>query len=200
MKYFLTLLLTIQYFFTFGQNSTSANDTIKGYKEFRKNLLKVEVFAYKGGNFTLGYERLLKEFISVETRLGIIGAGRERENQRGAFLRAGVKFLLDSKTSKEKNLNPLRGFYVRPDILIGRYHYEEWVICDIENRKNTIFSVTANIGFQHFMSKRLIFDVYVGLGLGNTTSINSGNYYGFYTLEFVYNYHFNAGFSLGYAF
>lgn len=117
-----------------------------------------------------GKEKLLQPNQSIEGYAGLILLGRHPFHEFGLNLRFGYKWILFKDYEKKPNhrLNPLDGFYVKPELLfsyivINRPEESEryW-----DEHQSTIYGFALNIGYQIVSSKGFVLDAFVGYGAG----------------------------------
>lgn len=155
--------------FLLGQNTVQAQ---------KEKMLKISLIAPLMEHVELSYERLIKPKRSLELKLGIIGVGLVRETvytssmsgsetvrkvTNGFFINAGYRFYNLLNTNKKSK--PLKGFYLQPDLILGRYLSQ----IPTTTRKETVYyqGLLANFGYQGFIGNKISFDFYVGVGMGN---------------------------------
>jgi len=179
------------------------------YSSQNKDIIKIDFFAPLSGNFTIGYEHSLGVQKSVEMSLGIIGIGTQfYENTRGAFFRLGYKFI----RSPEVYFNAmhyshiLKGFYVRPDIVLSYYTFDTQRRianpipgADIyQNIRSDNFSAAfmMNIGKQWIIDDQFSFSWFAGMGYAFSTE--GGYYFSHTTPGNEFPIAFSAGICFGF--
>lgn len=183
------------------------------YLDNRKNILKIEFLSPLTGNTTFAYERSLGPGRSIEGTLGIIGLGRNtgERNAKGAFIRAGYKFIKDPdfyiRGMRYSHL--LKGGYIKPELAFGSYTEDIWEYYNPGNpsqagreRRNVISgTIQVVIGKQWVFSNVFATDIFGGIGYGFTTDDAEYPYhYGYSILGSSFPMSFSAGFKLGYLF
>lgn len=170
----------------------------------KKKIVKVEFFSPLSGNLTLGYETYLKNFISLEFKAGMIGAGIQDHSGKkevGVFISGGPKFKLkpDYAVDGMYGTHLLSGGYIRPEITVGTFSVDrEDYFSSYEYDDNATFvNLSINYGKQYVLGDIMTLDWYLGLGYGYATEDDLSYYYkGFFgTNEFPVS--FSAGFTLG---
>jgi hypothetical protein len=130
----------------------------------------------------IGYERKLKMTQNLELKLGFIGFGNSNLNQderQGAYFCGGVKFLVgkDYYIKGMKFLHPLKGTYLKPELMISVFDYNEKIYHyyqpndEIVTYRASLFAFNFIYGKQFILGNTFTFDMYLGLGIGAT------NYY-----------------------
>lgn len=146
--------------------------------------LKVEFFSPLTGNLTVGYESYVSKGMSWESKLGIIGAGRNIDNQGGVFVKVGPKFKLtpDYIVDGMRSSHPLRGAYIRPELVMSYFTTEDtYDLFDNNKEKHGSISLLINYGKQFVLGEKITIDWSIGLG------------YGFYGDDEGYHYGLAAG-------
>lgn len=163
--------------------------TPEDYSSQKKNIIKFDFFSPLSGNLTLGYEHSLGIQKSVETSVGFIGIGANsyRESPRGVFFRIGYKMIRSPEVyfNADHYSHILKGFYVRPDIMLSYF-------TSMENRNitspvpggdilqkirtdNVSGALLINIGKQWIMEDNFSMSWYIGFGYG--FSSDAGYFY-----------------------
>lgn len=179
------------------------------YADQRKNILKIDFYSPLTGNTTLAYERSLKPGRSIETALGIIGAGMDPgdRNSIGVFIRGGYKFIKDPDFYLRgmKYAHVLKGTYFKPEINVSLYRrdYEE-IINDppyfVTERKNVYAAaLMLTFGKQWIFADLISVDGFVGVGYG-LDNTDGGYHYGFSVASREFPMSFSAGLKLGILF
>lgn len=164
--------------------------------------IKVPVFALLSNHLKINYERQLKPNRSLEFQVGIVGLGnpvqragyfnestyefepgkfdtyrtsRSGTREKGFLLSTGLKF------SKNKNDNPLRGFYLKPTVsysyFTASYAYSDYRNSDYPGVSNYDYEEKIDYhahqlgllvisGYQQVFAQRLVLDLYFGGGIG----------------------------------
>lgn len=195
--------------FLFFQNITLA----------QKNIIKGSLTAPLLEHVEFSYERLIKPKESFELKFGIMGVGLIHETTKigsegnaktvrkvpkGFFINAGYRFYQPFNSEKESR--NLRGFYLQPDLIMGRYksydRYDELQTIRYE-------AILINIGQQGIISNRVAFDIYLGIGMGydNQPKENEDSFLylgeihrGLYKFKPGLSSAMKAGIKIGYAF
>ncbi|MFK7952900.1 MAG: hypothetical protein AB8B73_08630 [Ekhidna sp.] len=206
--HFLTLCLILTASFT-----SLAQQIDTEYETQKKSILKMEFFSPLTGHTTFGYERYIKDWVSWEAKLGIIGLGVDQEdfngfdkNSAGLLLRGGPKFKLnpDFVTRDLRGSHLLSGKYIRPEIVASVYSEDEIVFTnsgDETIRKNyNSFALLINYGRQYVLADIMSIDYHVGVGYGfdNYNGNDGGKYHHSHTLgDSSFPIAFSAGFTIG---
>jgi hypothetical protein len=152
-----------------------ALETIQQQAAGKTRAIKIDFFAPLFNKVVFGYEHMLKPGTNLEYKLGLIGVGTNQEMPKasGAFVKTGIK-LWSGKDYYHRGMrmsHPLRGSYVRPELIIGYFRQE--------NEESGYFgppytvvtrytNVAANICFgkQFILGDWMTLDYYVGVGYG----------------------------------
>jgi len=174
----------------------------------KTKVIKVEFFSPLTGNLTFGYEKYIKNFTSIEAKIGIIGIGANDpyEDSKGVFVKIGPKFKLkpDYAVKGTFGTHFLRGSYIRPEVAftvfsakVPEYDYYNY---SYSEKDVNVFSgaLLINYGKQHVLGDIMTLDYYVGLGYGfSDKSIDGGYYFGYLAGNSDFPIAINAGFTLG---
>jgi hypothetical protein len=190
------------------------------YAHQSPNAFKLGLFSPLLGALSLGYERSLTPGKSVEGTIGIIGLGDDIDNvnPEGAYIKAGMKFILrpDFSLKGMKYAHRLNGWYFRPEINFSYYDRDNYQFSNwnpnpyptIVSRKTIVAgALMLNFGKQMVMSNLFLVDLFVGVGYGVDNN-NSDSNTGYYEYSSPYHYGFvmgenvpfaaNAGFKIGF--
>ena len=145
----ITVLLILIVSAIFSQQIDTNYDTQK------KRVIKMEFFSPLTGNTTFGYESFIKDWVSWEAKVGIIGLGTDpAESEPSGFLfKGGPKFKLnpDFVTDGTKGSHLLSGKYIRPELVFS--HYSEYVDdfsgIDINTSRKDFTSIGFLITYGH---------------------------------------------------
>jgi hypothetical protein len=196
-KVFIILLFT-SLGSVFAQEITISPDSL-----MKTRAIKMEFFSPLNGNLTLGYEQYIKNFTSIEARLGIIGLGRQdviSRREKGFFLKVGPKFKLKPDYAQKGTYGThlLRGGYIRPEVAFGTFNI------DHDPSENTLrgnqanfFSIMINYGKQYILGDIMTLDWNIGVGYGFSNEDDLGYYYGNVIGDGSYPIAVNSGFTLG---
>tara|TARA_R110002096_G_scaffold222759_1_gene411599 strand:+ start:280 stop:879 length:600 start_codon:yes stop_codon:yes gene_type:complete len=165
----------------------------------KKSVIKMEFFSPLTGNTTFGYERYLKNFTSIEFKIGIIGLGKkidEPYRDNGVFVKVGPKFKLKPSYATEGTFGThlLRGSYIRPELALSIFGHEDF---DRSSESITAAALLINYGNQYILGKVMSLDWHVGLGYGFSNDDDQGYFYGFSAGGNDFPMAFSAGFTLG---
>ena len=164
--------------------------------KMRKNELKVALLSLASGTSKLTYERLVRDYQSVEFTVGVIGWGFDKlkeSDPRGTTWRLAYKFIVPN--SRNAN-NQMCGFYVKPELCYSSYHYNH----SSEGRlKVDRVALMGVIGYD-WVLRWFVFDLYGGLGLASGNSNLSNYHHGFIGWRHDSPTAFTAGFRIGVAF
>jgi hypothetical protein len=195
---------------SFASINTLAQEVVMETKEeMRTKIIKFEFFSPLTGNTTFGYEQYLKDWISLETKLGIIGLGTQPDknvNDKGFFVSAGPKFKLKPTFAREGTYgtNRLSGGYFRPELTIsafevGESNFEDDLDLDGRRSGDQIFSIglMINYGKQWIIGERFSIDWHIGLGYAYVSDGDGGYYYRYFASDSSFPIAINSGFSIG---
>jgi len=172
----------------------------------KTKVFKVEFFSPLTGNLTFGYEQYIKNFTSIEAKIGIIGIGSNDpyDDSKGVFVKIGPKFKLkpDYAVKGTFGTHFLRGSYVRPEIAISVFSTtvdDNFSPNYMEEKVDVVSAaLLINFGKQHVLGEIMTLDYYVGLGYGTSNnSINGGYYFGYTAGNSDAPIAISAGFTLG---
>lgn len=170
-------------------------------KPAKTRALKVEFFSPLTGNLTLGYEHYIARGMSWEGKLGIIGAGQNIENQRGVFVKIGPEFKLspDFVVDGMRSSHPLRGAYIKPELVVNYFSTDNTYDMYNENAKehHSGLSLLINYGKQFVPGEKITIDWSIGLGYGFNNDDGGGYQYGIATGGSGSPFAVSSGFTIG---
>lgn len=159
-----------------------------------KRVVKIDPLSVLTGNLTLGYEQHVRNFTSVEMKLGIIGLGiQENYSAYGAFFKIGPKIKLQKSyvTPETFASHLLRGTYIRPEFIVGYYYHDNLETADSfgGHQKLDVWNIATmlNYGVQFVSKEKITFDLYLGLGVGYSSKIKTEDdqyHYGFSNIRY----------------
>lgn len=163
------------------------------------NAVKLTFLGWITGSTKVSYERAFGEKLpqSGELALGIIGAGFDKFHNKpqGVTLRYGHKFFIG------KHESPLKGFFLRPELIGTSYTYNS--AATGERTSSKMVAILASAGYQYTIS-HFIADVWIGSGYCAGTPADTGYEHGFTVWKYLgtYNPHIAMSFSIrvGYCF
>lgn len=175
------------------------------YESQKKKIIKMEFFSPLTGNTSLGFESYVKDWVSWEAKVGVIGLGTDNGNTNpsGFLIKGGPKFKLnpDFITEDLKGSHLLSGKYIRPEIVFSTYN--EWIeefngFETSRYRKNfTSIGFLITYGRQYVLADIMTLDYHIGLGYGSNSS-NEGRYYFAYSVgDRSLPIAISAGFTIG---
>lgn len=152
-----------------------AIETIQQQAEGKNRAIKIDFFAPLFNKLVFGYEHMLKPGTNLEHKIGFIGVGTNTSIPKasGAFVKTGIK-LWSGKDYYHRGMrmsHPLRGSYVRPELIFGYFKQQE----EIDNFPGPTQKITtaytniaANICFgkQILLGDWMTLDYYFGVGYG----------------------------------
>ncbi|HAH22300.1 MAG TPA: hypothetical protein DCL77_00770 [Prolixibacteraceae bacterium] len=192
------------------------SDSMYGKENYtlqRKNALKFHFFSpiYNATAFT--YERSLKPGSSIEVGVGIIGLGKDLNNDdaSGVYFNVGYKFIKDPDFYLKgmRYAHVLKGAYFKPEIAFSTYHYfndyntYQGYNTYGRNRERVMMGAfILNVGKQWVFTNRFLVDWYVGAGYGfgkNDADYRS-THFAFTGATDDMPLVFNSGFSIGFLY
>ena len=147
----------------------------------RVNAVSLDIMSPAFDHVTVGYERRLARHINLNVKVGYIGLGVYRnggpyynEQDRGALIKAGVKFILPSgrrRIPTARDEHPLNGWYFRPELIFSDWmKYQTYVGPygpEQDSKRNyTSAALQLSYGRQWVLGERFIFDMYASMGYG----------------------------------
>ena len=198
-------LIVIIFVFVFSTSFAQDMDPHKTNPDMtsvKTKALKFEFFAPLTGNFTLGYESYVAKGVSWETKLGIIGAGKNVENQKGVFAKIGPKFKLtpDYIVKGMVSAHPLRGAYIKPELIINHFKSDDdFGYPGYESMKESHSggAIMINYGKQFVLGNKITLDWSIGAGYGFGNGGDGGFRYGFAAGGSDLPFAVSSGFTLG---
>ena len=172
---------------TFGQMELS---------KMRKNEVKVALLSLASGTSKVTYERLLRDFQSIEFTAGIIGWGFDKlknSNPKGTAWRLAYKFIFPNKNNAD---NQLCGFYIKPELCFSSYKYNH---PERDRLKVNYFALMGVLGYD-WVKKWFVFDLYGGAGYAWGNNNYSNYHHGFICINQDIPIALTAGFRIGVAF
>ena len=164
--------------------------------KMRKNEIKVALLSLASGTSKVTYERLVRDYQSIELTAGVIGWGFDKlkdSSPRGTTWRLAYKFILPDKHNGN---NQMCGFYIKPELCYSTYRYNH----PYEGRlKVDRMALMGVIGYD-WVLQWFVFDIYGGLGLACGNSNLSNYHHGFIGARHDSPTAFTAGFRIGVAF
>ena len=195
MKYLITITILFTSTFSFSQEI----DT--DYSKNKKRIIKIELFSPLTGNTTFGYESYIKDWLSWEAKVGIIGLGYDIDSQAGFLIRGGPKFKLnpDFVTDDLKGSHLLGGKYIRPEIAFSTYREDIEIggFATTERKNITSVAFLITYGRQYILSNIMTLDYHVGLGYGWHNGNDDKYNYSHINGESDFPIAISAGFTIG---
>ncbi|MDN5203509.1 DUF3575 domain-containing protein [Fulvivirgaceae bacterium BMA10] len=166
----------------------------------KKKAIKMEFFSPLSGNLTLGYEQYIKNWVSFEGKLGLIGVGTNISDQKGLFIKAGPKFKLkpDFITDNMRGSHFLRGSYIKPELVFSFYNHKD-IFLDSSSPSESVQSgaIILNYGKQYILGEILTIDWSFGFGYGFDNNGEGGYHYGHTVGSSTVPIAATAGFTVG---
>ena len=177
------------------------------YADQKKNAIKIGFLNPFLGSTQITYERSIKPGQSIESTLGIIGLGFDpaEVNAKGVTIKFGYKFIKtpDYLMRGMHYSHLLKGGYVRPEIIMNFYSYDnyyyDYSFAPNENSRESTVSgaIMINLGRQWVYADAFLLDLYFGVGYG--FSNNEGANGSYYHYGFAGGYEdFPIAFALGF--
>ncbi|WP_075603515.1 hypothetical protein [Saccharicrinis aurantiacus] len=167
---------------------TKAINDPEKYIENHKNLLKVNFLSPLFNSLNFSYERSLAPGRSIEAAIGIIGVGYDMDdtNDQGVFAKIGYKFIKspDYYLRGQRYAHLLKGAYIRPEIAISYYQFDEYYYyydynggydsygggynynSSTPTETNLMFAILLNFGKQWVIDNGFVVDTFIGFGYG----------------------------------
>ena len=202
MKYTTAVLLI---FLAFASKVSAQEVILEPDSVLKKKVIKIEFFSPLSGNLTFGYEQYLKDFTSIEGKLGIIGLGKQNNySASGVFFKIGPKFKLKPSYATEGTFGThlLRGSYIRPEIAFSFFQWQDEGILSLFGRPEQInvhsMAILINYGKQFVLGKVMTLDWHVGVGYGFSNHDEQGYFFGYTAGNEDFPLAFSTGFTLGF--
>jgi len=168
MKNFLVVALSI------AVTAANAQEIVTDFESQKKKIIKMEFFSPLTGKTTVGYEQYVKDWMSWEAKIGLIGLGIDpaEKNPAGVMLRGGPKFKLnpDFVVNGMKGSHLLSGKYIKPEIAFSAYseneEYDEFGYNNAGREDYTAMAILINYGHQYVLADVMSLDYHIGLGYG----------------------------------
>jgi len=169
----------------------------KTLQKQHKSIYKFGLFSPLGGALSLGYERSMRPSRSMEYAIGIIGLGTSmHENARGAYIRAGYKFIKKPEVYKiaGEYAHIMHGAFIRPDLVFSYYSYESYNKSTREDAFS--FALLLNFGKQWILDDE--FSLSINAGVGYAISTGDEYYYSHYSYGNEFPLALSVGLSIGF--
>ena len=164
----------------------------------RRQAIKTTFLSWFTGSCKISYERAVFNNQAMEVTAGYIGLGYDsfKNHPEGFTARYAHKFILYGN-----QIQPLNGFYLRPEIIYSYFHY------NTEHERNRelskMGSAVFTFGYQYAM-KRFVADIFFGGGYVFGTEADTHYQHGFMIWDFFGKYNKNIdmtfGVKLGFSF
>lgn len=154
--------------------------TLSAQQNVYPNAIKFTFLSWTSGSTKISYERALPEIRqSMEMCASLICAGYDKYHNQplGFTLRYGHKFFVGNYSESR----PLDGFYLRPEAVFSRYHYNSH-----STNSRTLAQMTAllaTVGYQMTFG-RFLADAWVGGGYAFGIPAETGYHHGFQLLDY----------------
>jgi len=175
------------------------------YTDQKKRAIKMEFFSPLTGNTTIGYESYIRDWLSWELKVGVIGAGTDNQdsNPAGIFIKGGPKFKLnpDFVTDDLKGSHLLSGKYIRPEIVFSQYSENietfDGNITSLSREKFTSVAFLITYGRQYILADIMTLDYHFGLGYGYNTGGEARYNFSHSNADASFPVAISAGFTIG---
>ena len=164
--------------------------------KMRKNEIKVALLSLASGTSKITYERLVRDYQSLEFTFGVIGWGFDKlkeSDPKGTAWRMAYKFIFPNRWNSN---NQMCGFYIKPELCYSSYRYNHDTKGRIKVDRTALMGV---LGYD-WVKQWFVFDVYAGLGFAAGNSNLSNYHHGFIGWNDQTPFAFTAGFRIGAAF
>jgi len=171
---FLTMKNFLIIVFIISASAAQAQQIVTDFESQKKRIVKMEFFSPLTGKTTVGYEQYIKDWMSWEAKVGLIGLGIDpaEKDPAGFMLRVGPKFKLnpDFVTDGMKGSHLLSGKYIKPEIAFSAYseneQYDELGNPSGDREDYTSMAILVNYGRQYVLADVMSLDYHIGLGYG----------------------------------
>lgn len=155
------------------------------YAGNKRNIIKLNFLQLITNTTELHYERSLRPGLSLEGSVGIIGIGINSGDfdHSGFFVKFAPRIIKQPNSQRHFNRNThiLRGFFIKPELMIG--HYKEKIddYYQVREFSSPFFTLSILLGNQFVFSNTFSLELYGGAGIGSYkegSSVNDRPYYG----------------------
>ena len=160
----------------------------------RYNAIKTTFLSWFTGSCKISYERAVFSNQTMEFTGGYIGFGWDKfhNNPNGYTVRYAHKFMLFGN-----KVQPLNGFYLRPEFIYSHFHYDrknidEWAFSKMGS---TVFTV----GYQYALH-RFVADFFFGNGYCLGKAADTHYQHGFALWDYFNTYNKNISMTFGIKF
>lgn len=140
------------------------------YTGNKLNVIKINFFQLLTKTTEIHYERSIRPGLSLEGSLAIMGIGfnSNQINRDGFFIKVGPKFIKQANSRKRiyRNAHILKGFYMKPELMVGYYNENYDGYYSYQNISTPIFSLNMVGGVQLVQNNVFALDIFIGHGLG----------------------------------
>lgn len=163
-------------------NAQDSTDIVLSNQEYfhqqKKYILKTNIFSPMLGNIKISLERCLSARRTMEYRVAMVTPNnRNNFSSGGLSFSTSYKFFTSPIHSKMKGWTVpiVQGFYIQPEFLFGfqnRLKYNTINTTTIpfvspkEKQNMNYQMVIANFGLQTLIRKKLVVDLFLGIGFG----------------------------------
>ena len=167
-----------------------------GQPSMRKNEIKMALLSLASGTSKVTYERLVRDYQSIELTAGVIGWGFDKLKNScplGTAWRVAYKFI----TPNEKNgNNQMCGFYHKPELCYSSYRYDH----PGKGRLKVDYCALMWVLGYDWVKDWFVFDIYGGSGFSFGNNNYSNYHHGFICVDQETPIALTAGFRIGVAF
>lgn len=154
--------------------------------------MKTTFLSWFSGSCKISYERAVFKHQTMEMTVGYIGFAGDKydNNPEGYTIRYAHKFMLLGN-----DVQPLNGFYLRPELIYSRFHYDAEEIR--ERKLSEMGSGMFTVGYQYII-RRLVVDAYFGSGYAWGKEADTHYQHGFSLWDYFgsYNKHISMTFGV----
>ena len=157
----------------------------------RRQALKTTFLSWYTGSCKLSYERAVFNSQAMEVTAGYIGFGYDNfKNQPEGFtVRYAHKFILYGN-----QVQPLNGFYLRPEIIYSYFHYG--TKHDRERALSKMGCAVFTVGYQYVVN-RFVTDFYFGGGYAFGAEADTHYQHGLALWDYLGKYNKNISMTFG---
>jgi len=160
----------------------------------RRQAVKTTFLSWFTGSCKLSYERAVFNNQTMEVTAGYIGFGHDKfkNHPEGYTVRYAHKFILYGN-----QVQPLNGFYLRPEMIFSYFHYD--TKRSHERELSKMGSAVFTVGCQYAV-RRFVADLFFGSGYALGNEADTHYQHGFALWNLFGRYHKNIDMTLGVKF
>lgn len=143
----------------------------------KKHVVKVDILSPAADHLVFGYEQVLRPWMNVEAKVGIIGVGISKQEDykySGLMLKAGIKFISRPAIVMHRmRLNSLvSGSYIKPELIFTSYSTKfiggaGYSSEEPASEKDGDFAFNLVFGNQRLLGGGVTVDTFFGIGFGS---------------------------------